>query len=192
MKMIDNATAHSLLCEIKMVIGSWNEIADIDATKSWANYCAPNDARQLFNFAQHVVGWLPIGPWMILHIDNSTSFDLSESSFISNLAFGASHFHAGSAGRTYLFEIDRDSSGNHSQLLALANFVFAFLLFGGHCYVASAGSVHGERIGVQDGYVYFSSRTNDVDSAHVLIREFEAAPLRSPSWVLKFEEETGT
>ena len=74
MKLLTCHEANARLNSIGMEIGGWNQITTIDSayggSDNWINYQAPENARELFNFSEHVAGWLPDGGWIIFQIDN--------------------------------------------------------------------------------------------------------------------------
>src|SRR5471030_255968 len=93
MKILTFDDASLRLQNVKMKIGEWNRLIPIDSmygcSDDWVNYLAPENARELFNFSEHVAGWMPDGAWIILQIDNSGSLDITQSALFKRLMFGS-------------------------------------------------------------------------------------------------------
>ncbi|MGG1948393.1 hypothetical protein AB1286_26900 [Trinickia sp. NRRL B-1857] len=181
--------AQDYLRKIGMKIGAWNEICYIETLQSeepaWIRCRAPKDARELYVFSQYVAGWLPGGSWKIFQVDNSTSLSVDESYLFCRLVGIENYieFSEGMPCRTFLLEsadgFDLDLSFN----LMMANIIYIFLLFEGHGHLVSSGSRSGEKIGVQDGFVYFSSGREGLSRAKQSMADFESNPLMLPEWV---------
>jgi hypothetical protein len=187
-RLIAKDEAIRCLREISFDIGSWNEIGPtgaLVARPNWLNIQAPRDAKQLLHLSHHAAGWLPRGAWKIVQFDYSNCFNRVESVFVNSLLFGSAGFaDFNSAERpAILFEFGDELSQNESLELLIANVVYATLLFEGHAYLVSSASAGGERLGIQDGFLYFQSRTQDVSGAADLIEQFRRDPSRPPQWV---------
>jgi hypothetical protein len=187
-RLIAKEEATCYLREVGFDIGSWNEIAPagaLAAQPNWLNIQAPRDAKQLLHLSHHAAGWLPRGAWKVVQFDYSNCFTRVENVFISNLLFGSVGFaDFNSVERpAILFEFGDDLSQNESLELLIANLVYATLLFEGHAYLVSSASAGGERLGVQDGFLYFQSRTQDASGAADLIERFRRDPTADPQWI---------
>ena len=189
MKCITVQQANAYLNHIDMEIGDWNQIADTTGFQQdksfWINYRAPDNSHELLKFSQHVAGWLPIGDWKIFQIDNSSVWiDPVQTSLISGLLFGMENVSWLAKNRTFLFEFGKDENTDSSTELLISNLIFTFLLFECHGYVVSSNSNVGQRLGIQDGFVYFSSKEKNLSGAENLLKNFERHPLKAPQWVL--------
>ncbi|MES2740069.1 MAG: hypothetical protein V4754_19490 [Pseudomonadota bacterium] len=188
MRYLKPQDANKYLVHIGMHIGSWNQITDIDTKKNseenWINYAAPSNATELFNFSQHVAGWLPKGEWKILQIDNSNNLDFVQIKFIENLLSSSDRTINLDTEKTFFFEFGKSINDNNNIDLLISNLIYAFLLFEGHAYFVSSSSCAGERLAIQDGYAYFSSKDKDACGAKNLLRNFSKKPLASPQWIV--------
>lgn len=189
MRHISTQEANVYLARLGMRIGGWNQIADIaDANVSsgyWVNYQAPKSAHELLSFAQHVAGWLPKGEWKIVQIDNSTSLDAVQENFLGRMLFGPEYAGQLSDRGTFLFEFGKSQNDDRKTELLISDLIFMFLLYEGHMYVISSNSNDGERLGIQDGVAYFSSRDMDIKGAHALLENFDREPRMSPEWIVE-------
>lgn len=168
-----------------MEVGNWNQLTDfanLQTQSASIKYQAPQKSIELFCFSRHVAGWLPRGDWKIFQIDNSTSLDLDQRSMFNRLLFG-SGTPTPSDPKTLLFRFASDRTTNRNTELLIANLVYLFLLFECHAYIVSSNSHAGQRLGIQDGFVYFSARNEYLSGAKILLRIFERDPLMSPDWV---------
>jgi hypothetical protein len=190
MKCLEFKGAKDYLNQIGMEIGAWNQISDVaDSNQdslSWVRYRAPERSRELYVFAQYVAGWLPRGSWKIFQIDNSTSFDVSEAHLFCHMVGIEDYikFKEDMNFRTFLFESGDDDFLDIASEFMIADLIYLFLLFQCHGYVVSSGSFGGERIGVQDGFAYFSTRVGGVSHVERSINDFYRNPLMSPQWVM--------
>lgn len=186
MKCITTQEANVFLRNIGMEIGNWNQVTDIATHKhgkpNWINYRAPRN--ELLNFSHHVAGWLPKGEWKIFQIDNATGWiDPVQWSLFGGLLFGAGDIPDVAENRTFLFEFGKSKSADEKTELLISNLIYVFLLFESHGYVVSSGSSAGQLLGIQDGFVYLSSREHDISGAESLLKNFESKPLESPRWI---------
>ncbi|SFG43780.1 hypothetical protein SAMN05518865_11256 [Duganella sp. CF458] len=186
MKFVTIETVNSCLSQIDMRIGEWNQITDNQLngnnTGGWLNYAAPKDSHMLFKFSEHVAGWLPKGKWKILQIDNSTYLDAVQENFLGQFlrVEGAERL---SETRSLLFEFGASKRQDQKLELLIAQLIFIFLLFECHVHVVSSGSVAGQLLSIQDGFVYFQSREMNVQGAELLLDSFRRNPDLSPEWV---------
>ncbi|WP_144025267.1 hypothetical protein [Burkholderia sp. HI2500] len=191
MRLLTTAEADEYLQKIGMHIGSWNQIADIpreSTVRAYLPYSAPTNSRELYVFAHHAAGWLPAGKWKIFQIDNSSAFRGDELRFIDTLLGSNTdldrEIDVGS--RSLLFDGAANANLDVSTELTIARLIYLFLLFEQHAYVVSSASLNGQRLGVQDGVIYFESDVFYRPIADQLIRVFESEPLRLPSWMDRF------
>ncbi len=193
MKCLTTQDANEYLARIGMRIGNWNQITDADSAQksesSWVNYASPRDSHGLFNFAQHVAGWLPKGEWKIFQIDNSTYLDDVQTNFVEHFLSRSERTVNLNADRTFLFEFGKSQSDDKNTEILISNLIYAFLLFECHAYFVSSNSCVGECLAIQDGYAYFSARDKDVCGAESLLRNFEQQPLASPQWIVEIISE---
>lgn len=186
MKNLSTEDANQILAAVGMAIGNWNEIVDSKIPTSemkWINHQAPSASRELFCFSRHVAGWLPNGEWKLLQLDNSNCFDANKESLLTQLLFGANSLQSRTQSRSFL--IDRSSrDAPDVNDLVVANLIHALLLIEGFGYFVSSGGDQGQRLGVQDGVIYFVARNQKcIEDAKALLKEFENDPTSLPSWV---------
>lgn len=191
MSIVSKEEAQSRLAFIGMHLGEWNQIA-LNATVSceesyWLKHQAPRDASQLLSLSQHIAGWLAEGAWKILQIDNSNSLDLMQDLAIGRLVFGPDHRTGIGEDKTILFEFGGREEEDRNTELLIVDLIFAFLLFEGHCYLASSGGAR-MSLGLQDGFVYFAGPKKAITSAQEVIDNFSCAPMTAPKWVLRFSD----
>lgn len=188
MKFISKKSGNEYLSSIGMKIRDWNQISDIDSVHSrnkfWVNYPAPQSIQELLNFSQHVAGWLPRGKWKILQIDNSTNLDVVQENFLGRLIFGPRHTTGLNGESTFVFEFGNDQGEDKNAELLISDLIFSFFIFSSHVYFVSSFSNNGERLGVQDGFSYFSARDENISGAMDVIVNFERCPLISPQWII--------
>jgi hypothetical protein len=189
MRSLTRQDADAYLLRIGMKVGDWNQIKDIDSSQNetwqWINHQAPRDARQLYNFAQHLVGWLPKGEWKLLQIDNSTILDPVQLMLIAALLAGPGRTIDLGESRSFLFEFLSDEESNASRESLICNLIFALLLFEGHCQLVSSASKPGQCLSLQDGFAYFYSKEIEESGAREILQGFQKNPDGSPQWVLK-------
>jgi hypothetical protein len=189
MKCLAFEDAQGYLSQIGMEVGAWNQISDVRSSThektEWVRYRAPERSRELYVFAQYVAGWLPKGSWKIFQIDNSTSLDASEAHLFCRMIGISDYikFKEEMNFRTFLFESDHGNELDSASEFLIADLIYFFLLFQCHGYVVSSASIAGERIGVQDGFAYFSARRGGISRAEESINDFHLNPLTSPRWV---------
>lgn len=85
--------------------------------------------------------------------------------------------------RTLLFESSGKRSLDLATELLISNLIYVFLLFECHGYVVSSSGVKGQRLGIQDGFIYFIHHEDNGFSAKQILGKFESNPLMSPGWV---------
>jgi hypothetical protein len=187
---ISEERANKLLALVGMKIGGWNELLPIDEKSSgaksagWSNFKAPSDVRELFNFSLKIAEWIPVGEWKILQIDNSSFFTGAQNKILSQLSGRASSGEKFSDSATYLFQFGRSEELDLQQEYLVASFIFMFLVFELHGYLSSSESSNCQRLGLQDGFVYFMSNPIEVEKANALVKSFEANPSAVPFWAV--------
>jgi hypothetical protein len=193
MKSLKPEDAQVYLDRIGMEIGVWNQISDIGGQHinelKWLKYRAPEKARELYIFSQHIAEWLPSGIWKLLQIDNSTTLDICESNLFCKLV-GIDDFIKFSEEihcRTFLMETSRNTTLHAYENASLTNLIYTLLLFECHAYIISSESRNGERIGIQDGFAYYISRQNDFFDIENSMKHLQSNPLASPRWVVNLE-----
>jgi len=186
-KWLTAQQANEHLRLVDLEIGNWNQIIDSklqQQARSWITYDAPKDARQLLNFSRHAASWLPSGEWKLVQFDNSAIFDPTEAAFFGRIVSMPAHEFNLVTSRAFLVKFSESNHAKSETELTIANLIFLLLLFQSHCYIASAGSLSGELLAVQDGSVHFGSRRSDVSGADLLLRRFEREPMTAPRWVM--------
>lgn len=184
MKRLTVSDANSYLKPLNFEIGDWNSIANKSDKRFQISHRAPRDAARLFGFSQHVAGWLPNGNWKLFQVDNSTSFNAVETSFINRLLGNSSELNLNRPeNRTMLFEFGSNIQESRDTELQISFLVFLFLLFEQHAYLVSSGSTAGELLAIQDGSIIFSSLQKDVCGAQELLKQFDAKPASDPTWI---------
>lgn len=180
--------ANICLNSIGMEIDEWNRIKDISGSQIYTlNYPAPKIARELVCFSQQIAGWLPKGDWKILQIEDASYFDSAEAFLFDKLIDSYNEFNLDERNiSTILYEFGNDINATHNTELQIAYLIFAFLLFQQHCTFASSNSCFGERLGIQDGFVYFYTRNEKLlTETKSLLNDFERNPLTAPPWILE-------
>lgn len=185
MKPIDASNADLLLATIGMKLGSWNEVADMQGESEWINHAVPSDGKELLNFVHHLCNWMPPGKWKIVQIDNSTSLNSVEAHFIDCLLFGANRVERLGSRKTILFEFGASLEDDRATELLICNLVFALFLFDAHGYLVSSSSTRSERIAIQDGFAYLSTKEGGLDDAKNILAQFHQHPAASPDWIVK-------
>ena len=186
MKNLSTEDANQILAAVGMAIGNWNEIVDSKIPTSemkWTNYQAPSVSRELFCFSRHVAGWLPNGDWKLLQLDNSNDLDANKESLLTQLLFGANSLPSHTQSRSFLFHRSSRDAPDINDLI-VANLIHALLLIEGFGYFVSSGSNQGQRLGIQDGVIYFVARDEkSIEDAKALLEGFESDPNALPPWV---------
>ncbi len=190
-KIITSEVAASYLEPHGLKIGGWNELADSQGkVKSIRSaHCGHMTALESMNFSQHVAGWLAKGDWKILQIDNSSSFTADASLLLSSLLLGPGQQVDLVKNRTFLFEVCASKVRDLQVEVAISHLINLLLVWEAHGYMVSAGAATGERLGLQDGFVYFYGSNARLEEATALLTEFEANPRRTAKWISALNEE---
>jgi hypothetical protein len=184
-RIITREVADSYLSSKDLKIGGWNELTDLGARVNSvrSRYCGRMSALESANFSQYVAGWLAEGDWKMLQIDNSSSFTCDQSLLLSSLLIGPTQRIDPVNDTTFLFEFDSDQVQGFQTEVTISHLVNLLLVWEAHVYLASAGGLRGERLGLQDGFVYFYGSDARLREAERLLAEFEATPNKVASWV---------
>ncbi len=187
MKCLTTKEANFYLSRIGMEIGGWNQLTEInkggDGEVYGMNYQAPLNARELFNFSEHVAGWLPKGDWKILQFDNSGGLDAVQATLFRRLLLGSDETLNLNENRTFLFEFGDNEKYNENTELLLSSLISLLLIFESHGYLVSSNRSAGKYLAIQDGFVYFYSNDKSLSEAKLLLMNFEKNPLMSCQWV---------
>ncbi len=183
MRHLNAEEADLFLARLDLKIGAWDQVCDRAERGfgpfEWANYPAPEGALPLYCFSHHILRWLPPGTGMLLQIDASTCLNVDEEPLMSRLLLGAQGQGILRDTRSFLFETDGVNANQEMWLLGHVSNMM--LLFSHHCQIVSAGASHGQHLSLQDGYVYFKSRSSiDLARAHKMMEDLEATPLTAP------------
>jgi hypothetical protein len=182
---IDKSRMVELLHPLGFEIGQWNEIKIAGTAANKGNYVrikAPQNARELFVFSQHVAGWLPIGNVRLLQFDYSTSLSLTENLLLSRWLFGTSKNEI--FPNTSHILLQQQSAEGRVIDVVIAQIIDLLLLFECHAEFVSADSSNTQILSIQDGYVYFVGATEVPD----VVSQFEHNRSRSPQWVINMHE----
>jgi hypothetical protein len=174
------------LQKVGIQLGKWNElrhIADQAGDESnWINHQAPRDAETLYCFSLYAAGWLRAGNWKMLQIDNSNYLDDNATRLLGRLLFGPGETPDFSNNNSFLFEFTGNAEIDGALELTIAEVIHLFLQVEGHCYIVSSNSNPADILGIQDGFTYFISRSDDLSGARILLRDFQRQPRRLPTW----------
>lgn len=192
MRAITVQNAGKFLDVVGLRIGSWCQVEAAVKSKDsspscWEKYRAPENAQELYSFAQHIAGWLPKGQWKMLQIDNSNAMDFAQTEFLRRSQADSQRAVNPQTDKTFLFEFDGSEKANQSQELLISDLIFMFLLWEGHGQFVSSTNLAAEYLSIQDGFVYFCSNERiRVNQNPVAI--FEKNRRGAPSWVLQILE----
>ncbi|MBJ7312410.1 hypothetical protein ACFOLJ_18190 [Rugamonas sp. CCM 8940] len=185
-KYLTRREADVYVNSVGMAIGDWNQISTIDSIYGggeWTNYSAPKDARELFNFSEHVVDWIPDCNWIILQIDNSGGLDVVQSIFFNRLIFGSGIIKKSVGSGAILFEFEGNFYCGKESRVLISNLLALLLLFESHGYLITSKKSAGRYLSFQDGYMYFHSNKCGINDANYLLINFDKNPSGSVGWV---------
>ena len=170
MRCLDKDEAAQHLAEIHVTVGGHSELKPLDNSAiAWVHCRAPHNALELYSFAFHISSWLAVGDWKLLQIDDSNSFATDEIFLFSTLA-GLSPVEA-TTYNSFVLEYRGAESERLRNEMTIANLIHIFLLFVGHCYIASSATP-GRLLGLQDGFAYFISNDEGLRSAKAVLEQF--------------------
>lgn len=186
MKLLTNAEANSYLAPLGMKIGNWNEVSNrsVEQIDQWTNYKAPLASRELLNFCYRVASWLPRSDWKLIQIDNSTYLDPAQKLVLSTLLSAKNHDSFGEPG-SYLLEFEKDDLDANSLEIILAHVIYFIIVFEAHCYIVASRGNQQQRLGIQDGFIYFVSAASDFSGAAEILKGYEQEPEKLPDWVAR-------
>lgn len=176
MQMLSHAKADQLLMPLGMKIGGWNELTSVHSgAVTHRAYSPPSNALELYVVAYRLSAWIVSGEWTLLQVDNSTSPTDDELRVFEKLVLaGQQEWRIGNQ-RTFLFEGSSDSESQSLKTTVVLLIHFA-LLFGWHVHLASEASLHGHRLALQDGVVYFFGDAQAIETADSLVKSMAADP----------------
>lgn len=193
MKPISHQEANEILSAIGLRIGSWNQIEpSVDslskAQRYWFRYQAPENSHELYNFSQHVAGWILGGKWKIVQIDNSNAMNVVDLNLIENFLLNHDALFNIEESNTFLLRDESSEKVSQNIDLKIANLIFLFLLLDGNAQFVSSEPIEDRYLSIQDGSVFFYS-DNEGQSASNLVSKFEKNKLAAPEWILKILED---
>lgn len=183
-KCLSASDTNMYLNGIEMEIGSWDLIKLINENQDLKkfNYPAPENARELFNFASHIADWLPKGDWKLFQTGYSSHMDAYEAYLFSKLLFGKDEIANFGEKGTFLFEFGVNKDLDISTELLISNLIYLFLLFKSHGQIVTSGC-SSKILSIQDGFIYFISDDRGLLEANAILEKYESNPLLSPDWV---------
>lgn len=176
MRVLSQIEADELLRPLRLKIGEWNELKKLTSDDVPHEVHHPSrDARELYVLAGYVLDWLAPEGWILLQIDNSTWPSDDETGVFERLAFAAEQRWDIDTQRSFLFgDASEDESGiDRHQLILL---IFFSLMFQWHVYLTCENAGPGQRLGLQDGVVYFIGDSKLVDTADAMLRRLAEDP----------------
>ncbi len=193
MKPISHQEANELLGAIGLHIGSWNHIEPSPDNRSkseryWTKYLAPENSHELYNFSQHVAGWILGGKWKILQIDNSNVMNVIDLNLIGNFLSNHGIPYNFGESDTFFWEFKNSEEVNQNIDLKMVSLIFLFLLLDGNAQFVSSDPLEDRYLSIQEGCVIFYSNNED-QSADDLVHTFEKNKLAAPDWILKILED---
>ncbi|WP_193371058.1 hypothetical protein [Pelagibius marinus] len=179
MRVLSQTEANDLLRPLGLEIGSWNGLNELGSEKCpYRVYLAPPGALELYVLAGHLLDWLAPKDWVLFQVDNSTvPVGDDEHRVFERLVFNAEQRWDIGTQRSFLFgdvAVD-DPKAVREQLILL---IFFALMFQWHVYLTCENAVPGQRLGLQDGAIYFIGDDRLIDRAEALIEKLTENPLR--------------
>jgi hypothetical protein len=178
MRVLSKGQANALLRPLGLEIGSWNGLNECGSEKaSYRVYIAPQEARELYVLAGHVLDWLAPEGWVLLQVDNSTAPLEDEKRVFERLVFNGALSWDLDSQRSILFGEEGSSAPAvlREQLILLIYFA---LVFQWHVYLTCENAAPGQRLGLQDGAVYFLGDDSLMRRAEAVMRGHSEDPLR--------------
>lgn len=185
MKVLSRHEADVILAPIAIKIGQWNELTDIASDKqtAYVSLKAPKVAIELYVASLWLVDWLPKGKWKLVQIDNSTSPGRDESLLFGRLMNSPIGEWDVAMQRTFLLEFDDDMASRQKVDIVIAGVVFFALMFQWHIHVVSDGGSSGQRLSIQDGFIYCFGNEENITVANSLFEQVRLNPLATPRWI---------
>ena|SRR5688572_6118708 len=180
-RSLESTVANDLLARVSLKIGEWNELEDaVAGTSGHVAYIPSREVTHLYTIAYRLVASFPQGAWVLLQLDNSTAPLPDEVQIFETLVFEPGCRWNVESQRTFLFE--RDSHGASDDRATLTMTIVFAIAFYWHGSITFDGAKNGQRIGLQDGTIYFIGDEGAVRYGEELIAGFERDPLSlSPS-----------
>ena len=178
MKVLSKTEANELLRPLELKIGEWNELAELSSDRgvSYRLHKPLREARHLYVLADHLLDWLSSDGWILLQVDNSTvTFDHEDRVF-EKLVFNDEQRWDIDNQRSFLFDdvgLDKRISDRNTILLLI---LFS-LMFEWHVYFTGDSAGLGQRLGLQDGFVYFIADEKRLRAADELVHRVAEDPL---------------
>ncbi|NIA67394.1 hypothetical protein HBA54_02190 [Pelagibius litoralis] len=178
MRILSQVEADELLRPLQLKIGEWNRLNDLASDDvPYKVYHPSRDTRELYVLAGYLLDWFAPEGWVLLQVDNSTWPSDDETGVFERLAFAAKQRWDIDTQRSFLFgdssedEFDID----RHQLILL---IFFSLMFEWHVYLTCEKATPGQRLGLQDGVVYFIGEAKLIDAADATLQQIAENPLR--------------
>jgi hypothetical protein len=188
MRCLTDEQANLHLRKVGLELGDWGQAKfvaeDNGRDDEWVKYRAPDKALDLYSFSQHIAGWLHVGEWKIVQIDNSTNFSLEQATIFNQILSSRPERIDFIKTRSFLFDYSGDTLERYRADIRVAFFANLLLLFEGHGSIVSVGGGSPLILSLQDGFVYFISREEtELARARSLLACYEQNRLMSPSWI---------
>lgn len=196
MKSILDENLRNFLKPIGLEVGEWSQLKFSESGSSadnenYVQYKAPENSHELYNFSQHIAGWMVGKEWVIFHIDNSNVMDFIQQDLLGRIVDNFDRKFVFDPGNSILFESSENELVGQRNSLLISNLIYLFLLFEGHAQFVSSQSGKEGFISVQDGFVYFQFG-RDGGRFFPPIQDFEVNRLRAPSWVINLLDSKDT
>ncbi len=195
-KALNDVAANQTLEKIGMILGDWHRLEYLDERKKkeyyWDRIIASSDGdelnvRELSDFSQKVLDWLPDEGGYVVAFDDSTSLTSDQILILSRI-FDVDMKSVVSRGGALLVSFP---GRNLEVKLRLSYFIFFCLTFCAHLHIVNAQRHEGPILGIQDGVVYFMELSDSrahVDSFVQLLGTEKTSRAR---WVIEYQEQNG-
>lgn len=189
MKSVSVDEASALLAAKRLKIGGWSEARPITdgPVDRYEKMEAPRDVDLLQAFASHLVGMLLPSSWILLQIDNSTSFNAASATRLRTLLLPAVLNEPVSdiPERSWVLEIRGGKENHEAQLVHVWQIVALLLADRHHCQLVSSALAPGSYVSLQDGIVYLIYGSDgDGLSIAPLQSCLELATVQGPQWLV--------
>jgi len=178
MRVLSKGQANVLLRPLGLEVGAWNGLNEVGSEKaSYRVYIAPPEARELYVLAGHVLDWLAPQGWVLLQVDNSTAPSADEERVFERLVCnGAQRWDIGTQ-RSFLFG-EAPTGGPAALREQFILLIYFALMFQWHVYLTCENAGPGQRLGLQDGAVYFLGDETLMQRAEEVLEIYRGDPLR--------------
>ena len=175
-KLLSRAGADQLLKPLGMKIGSWNQLTSLyPDTVMHLAYSPPSSAFELYIVAYRLSDWIISGEWTLLQVDNSTAPMDDEIRVFEKVVLAGDYEWQIGIDTSFLFQGESNTRRQAVQTTLTLLIQFS-LLFGWHACITSEASLHGRRLALQDGVVYFFGDANVIETAQCLVKSLTANP----------------